>query len=939
MIREYNFVNLEKKWQKRWEEAKAFYSDPKEGKKKFFIIFAYPGISGYLHVGHMRGYTYTDVIARYKRMRGYNVLFPAGFHASGLPSVGFAKKIERGDPATIGMLKANGVPDEIIEKLKDPIEVVNFFKDIYIDEWKRFGFSIDFRYTLCSIDTGYKKFIQWQFKKLNERNLLVKKQHFAPYCPNCGPVAVDPSETDISKGGNAEILDFVVIKFRDYEEEDLVFPAATLRPETIFGVTNMWINPDAEYFIVKFGNERWVLSEEAIKKLEYQTGEKLEVKEKLLGRDLVGRKVIAPLVERVVQVLPGKFVDPNVATGVVMSVPGHAPYDWAALKDLGMPVEPISIIRVEGFGDFPAKEACEKYNVKSQNDRDALEEATKEVYKKEYHSGVMKENCGEFAGMKVSEAKEKVKEKLIMSGNGIIMKEFSEEVICRCGSRVYIKRVPDQWFIKYSDPKLKEETLNHISKMKFYPESIGEAMKGVIEWYDDRPCVRKGRWLGTPFPFDESWIIEPISDSTLYPAYYIIAKYVNAGLIKEEELDDEVFDYVFLGRGKPKDGLEDIVEAMRREFLYWYPVDINLGGKEHITVHFPVYIMNHVAILNKEHWPKGIFVNWWVVQSKVTKEKLSKSKGGAEPAPKIGEKYGIDAIRLYYCHAASAHSDMEWSFEELESYTRRMRYIWNLFFKLLEIKDSEEKFIDKWLISKFNSRIKAIVDAMENLDIRAASAEIYFGIPSDIEHYLEEGGKNEKTIRYVLERWIKLMAPITPHIVEEFWEILGNKGFVSLEPYPEPEESKIFVEFEVGEEIIQKTIEDIKEIIKVTKIQPKRIYIYVADEWKYRALKRLHEQDMNIGAVIKEMIQEGLDKKLVPKIVPELRKMYFDLPETLIKAVLEGFREFEVLKEEAWRIAKKFNAEIEVLSESESIEAHKQKALRALPLKPSIVLE
>ncbi|HEC96430.1 MAG TPA: leucine--tRNA ligase, partial [Euryarchaeota archaeon] len=285
MTKEYNFIEIERKWQKRWEESRIFQSDPKEGKKKFFIIFAYPGISGYLHVGHMRGYTYADVIARYKRMQGYNVLFPAGFHASGLPSVGFAKKIERGDQATIGMLKANGVPDHIIQKLKDPIEVVNFFKDVYIDEWKRFGFSIDFRYTLCSIDPGYKKFIQWQFKKLYERNLLVKKHHFAPYCPNCGPVAVDPSETDISKGGNAEILDFVVIKFRDYEENDLIFPAATLRPETIFGVTNMWINPDVEYLIVKFGDERWILSEEAVIKLKYQLGEKLEIEDRILGSD------------------------------------------------------------------------------------------------------------------------------------------------------------------------------------------------------------------------------------------------------------------------------------------------------------------------------------------------------------------------------------------------------------------------------------------------------------------------------------------------------------------------------------------------------------------------------------------------------------------------------------------------------------------------------
>jgi len=936
---EYNFVEVEKKWQKRWEEAGAFEADPIDGKKKFFIIFAYPGISGYLHVGHMRGYTYADVIARYMRMRGYNVLFPAGFHASGLPSVGFARKIERGDPATIAMLKENGVPDKIIEKLKDPYEVVNFFRDIYIDEWKKFGFSIDFRYTLCSIDLGYQRFIQWQFRKLHEKNLLVKKQHYAPYCPRCGPVAVDPSETDISRGGNAEILDFLIIKFRDLEDKSLVYPAATLRPETIFGVTNMWVNPDVEYLIVNMGDERWIISEEGKRKIEFQTGKELKVEGKIMGKDLIERRVIAPLVDRDIPVYPAKFVDPMVGTGIVMSVPGHAPYDWIALKDLGMPVNPISIIKVEGFSDFPAKDACEMFNVRSQEDAEALEQATKEVYKREYHKGVMKENCGDFAGIKVSEAKELVKERLISIGEAMVFKEFSEEVICRCGSRVYIKLVPDQWFIKYSDPELKRKTLEHVGTMAFYPRHAGDTIKGAIEWYDDRACVRKGRWLGTRFPLDESWIIEPISDSTLYPAYYIIAKYVNLGLIREEDLDDEVFDYVFLGKGSPKKGLEDVIEAMRKEFLYWYPVDINLGGKEHMTVHFPVYIMNHVAILSMEHWPRGIFVNWWVVQSKTTKEKLSKSKGGAEPAPKIGERYGIDAIRLYYCHEASPHDDMEWSFERLEDYTKRIKYIWMLFHKMLSLNGSNVKFIDRWIKSRINTRIESIMKRLDSLDIRGAASEIFYGIPDDIEHYLKEGGNNKEIARYVLERWIKLMAPITPHIAEELWFLLGNKKFVSLESYPKVESKSISRDIEIGEEIIIRLVDDIQEIIKVTGITPRKVYVYIADEWKYEALKALYNSNFNIGKVIKEFIGRVQDKKVVPKVVQDLRKLSFDVPENLVKGVVEGFREEKVFKEEAKRIEEKIGAEIIILSERESREDHKQKAIKALPLKPAIVIE
>ena len=123
----YDYVDIEQKWQKKWLEDK-IYESKKEKQKKFFIHFAYPGVSGYLHVGHMRGFTYCDVIARYKRMKGYDVLFPAGFHASGIPSIGFAKKVERKDPTTLKDLKEYGAPEDLIKKLKDsdPLSRLSF---------------------------------------------------------------------------------------------------------------------------------------------------------------------------------------------------------------------------------------------------------------------------------------------------------------------------------------------------------------------------------------------------------------------------------------------------------------------------------------------------------------------------------------------------------------------------------------------------------------------------------------------------------------------------------------------------------------------------------------------------------------------------------------------------------------------------------------------
>jgi len=166
----YNYVTVEQKWQNEWFKNK-IYEAQKEKNKKFFIHFAYPGVSGYLHVGHMRGFTYCDTIARFKRMIGYDVIYPAGFHASGIPSVGFAKKVERKDPATLQTLKEYGCKEDLIKKLTDPEEVVKYFGKVYVDDyWKKFGFLIDYSRIMSTISEGYKKFIEWQFYKLKEKN-------------------------------------------------------------------------------------------------------------------------------------------------------------------------------------------------------------------------------------------------------------------------------------------------------------------------------------------------------------------------------------------------------------------------------------------------------------------------------------------------------------------------------------------------------------------------------------------------------------------------------------------------------------------------------------------------------------------------------------------------------------------------------------------------
>jgi len=951
----------------RWENAGIFIPTAMPGKKKFLIHFAYPGVSGYLHVGHMRGFTYADVISRYKLMTGFNVLFPAGFHASGLPAIGLAKHVARRDEKTLEYLRANGCPEDILNKLHEPEEVVKYFSQIYTnDYWKRFGYIIDYTRLMDTISPGYKKFIQWQFKKLNEHELLTQKPHFAPFCTSCGPVAVDASETDVKQGGTAQALEFAVLKF--FLNDGSILPAATLRPETIFGVTNMWLHPGVVYKKIRIDNDAvWIISEEAAKKLENQK-DKIEEIGEIPGSKLIGQKCRVPYTNVEVPILPGEFVDPKIATGVVMSVPAHAPFDWAALVDIqkeaekvekeyGVPAEElkaISAIQLITTGkeetDNPAGEICDELGIKSQFDSEKLEEATSIIYKREFHSGTLMANCGEYTGLKVSEIKNTLQQDLIDMGLADIFHEFSERVVCRCGNDVLIKKVPDQWFIRYSDSELTEKSKAHAENMNIFPNSYYREMPGVLDWFTDRACIRQGSWLGTEFPFKKDWIIEPISDSTIYPAYYIISKFVNSGELKAEDISDELFDYIFLGvdKGTPDFGAvkRETAIKIKDDFDYWYPVDINLGGKEHKTVHFPVYVMNHIAILPGNKWPRGIFVNWWVTQTHGGK--ISKSKGGAEPIPDAAQKYSVDTMRLYYSHIASADLDFEWSNEAVLNYKSRLNRTWDMFHKLISVERDSEDPINIWLLSKLSARLKNINDAMTTYDLRSAANDIFFGIFSDVQWYLRRGGGSKKTVEMFLRTWIRLMAPFTPYIAEEMWEVVGEKDFVSVQIYPMFDSQYYNPAVEFAEEYLKSNIDDIKEIIKVVNIEPSRIIMYTTPSWKKQILETIlaksdGKEFPKANELMKSIMADETMRRHGKEVASFTNKLLAELRKSGGTEKIENqkdFDEFEFLNSCIDFIGTEFSVKVEVYrADDENVYDPQKKARAAVPFRPAIYVE
>lgn len=872
-----DFNIIEKKWQEKWANEKIAQANRDETKKKFFMIFAYPGISGYQHVGHMRGFSYTDIITRFKRMQGFNVLFPVGTHASGNQAIAFAKKVRENNKDWIEYLLANGCPKDKIKDLQTPEKIVEYFNEVYQNQsWKKFGFLCDFRRFTCTINPDYNKFIEWQFKKLKDANLLVQKPYFATACPVHGPLAVDASETDISKGGNAEKQEFTLLKFK-YGKKYLV--AATLRPETIFGQTNLWINPEVALVEIKVGKENWIVSKDAFEKLKYQKdGITLvgDFKEKLLGK-----YVVAPGIKKEIIILPSKFVDSNVGSGIVTCVPSDAPYDYIALRELQdnkqldklygfnmdtieaiEDLEIIPIIATKKYGDKAAVKVVEENQIVSQDDP-KLELLTQEVYKEGFHTGVLLDNCGKYAGMKIIEAKDKMKQELIKSGEADIMFDLSEEVICRCGERVIIKKIDDQWFIKYSDKNITELSKAHAKTMNIKPKQYQENISSVLDWFQDRACARLGSWLGTKLSFDPKWTVEPISDSTLYPIYYLVSKYFNEGKIKLSEMNEDFFDYVFLGKGKPKN---DTWGEIRKDVLYWYPLDINLGGKEHQTVHFPVFIMNHVGILPKEMWPRGIFVNYWVLGKG---SKISKSKGGAQPIPDAIKQFGVDAMRLYYSHIAGPEFDVVWDEAVVASYRKNLERIYTLFENALSKKGVSKPELDNKLIFSLNQEIKIINAALENFDLRVGANSAFFLLSSLLKEYIKNGGENPKIILEFLNKWAKLMAPFCPHLSEELWEKIGNKGFISLAEWPKYEEIK---EKKIKEDIDEKMINTINEFVNRVEDKQKvnKIYLYVMPfelaQIKKDKVEKAIGKNLEIFAVNdpKKYDPENKSKKAIP---------------------------------------------------------------------------
>ncbi|KDD73754.1 hypothetical protein H632_c1866p0, partial [Helicosporidium sp. ATCC 50920] len=636
--------------------------------------------------------------------------------ASGEPAKFVAKKskaVAKKGPGNTqwSIMRMSGIPEEDIPLFADAQHWLRFFPPLAVRDLDGMGCGIDWRRSFVTTDLNpyYDSFVRWQFLALRERGKVIKDKRYAIFSPKDGQPCADH---DRASGEGALPQEYTLVKLRVLElrgpleafegQGEVYLAAATLRPETMYGQTNVWARPsdpkrpDSDvglYGIFKAADgDFYVMTDRAARNLSFQDffpvqGEVCKVGE-IRGEELMGLPIAAPRspFERVF-VLPLLTIRMDKGTGVVTSVPSDSPDDWAALQDLVnkpklralynvpdeavLPFAPVPIIDIPGLGDMAARAVCESMKITSQNDADKLAAAKAEVYRRGFDSGVML--VGPHAGKPVKEAKPLERAELLRQGLGLAYAEPEKEVRSRSDDDCVVA-LTDQWYIVYGEDEWRSSVSEAFERMRWLDaapgaDSASSATRGQFEhalsWLNQWACSRSFG-LGTRLPWDPEFLIESLSDSTVYMAYYTVAHlfqqgdmYGARGAVPAECLTPEIWDHIFLGKPLPEDRdsaalPEALLRRARREFEYWYPLDVRVSGKDLIQNHLTFCLYTHAALWGPEKMPGALRCNGHL---QLDNQKMSKSTGNFKTLEQALHEYGADAMRVGLANSGDTLED------------------------------------------------------------------------------------------------------------------------------------------------------------------------------------------------------------------------------------------------------------------------------------------
>ena len=881
--------------QKAWKENHVFEADAEEdwpskydfetkNKKKYLITFPYPYMNGRLHLGHAFSLSKAEFQSRYQRLQGKNVLFPFGFHCTGMPIAAAAKRVAKEfkeDPDTVAhirekmekkkeeakknkedkkgkkdkkdeksekekkapmtqveILKEVGVADEDLHKFAEPEFWLEYFPPYAKADLEKLGINADFRRSFITTEKQkyYDKFVQWHMLKLKQHDFVAfgkrnaifsmsEDQPCADHDRSCGE-GLGPQEYTLIK---LKLLDGdkvpESIKKLLSENKNVYLVAATLRPETMYGQTNCYILPKGEYGFYEMANgEIYVTSEHAILNMAYQEKTKIPKKAepllKIKGEELIGVKISAPLsVHKEVYLFPMETISMSKGTGIVTSVPSDSPDDYINLLNFKndeklrnkwgiteeMIFEPVHIINLEGFSGLAAKDVVEKLKIKSPKEKEKLQKAKEEVYTQGFYKGII--DIGPYKGQPIKDVKDKVKADLIQSGEADTYFEPEGLVKNRIGEECVVALV-DQWYLKYGEEQYKEFVLNHVRSDKFNPYS-SSTLKGfeqVIGWLSSWGLSRTFG-LGSHIPWDKQFLIESLSDSTIYMAYYTIANYLHEDIyglhpkngILPEMLTEEVFDYIFLGKELDFSKTqipEKVLKEIRNSFTYWYPMDLRCSGKDLIGNHLTMSLYNHAVVWDKnpDYMTRGYFCNGYIL---VDGEKMAKSKGNFLTINDLIDNYGCDASRITLADCGDTLDDANF-LREISNLSVNRLYSFENFIKILvnevwnkipdfKITDPDgeiklDNLFDKIFDNNINYLIKQATQAYEEMKYKNVLKYAFYEMINAKDQYILFNADDYTKLNPVLMvRFLKIFFimnnPIIPHFTEYMYITYLNPIF------------------------------------------------------------------------------------------------------------------------------------------------------------------
>ena len=896
---------IAKKWQEKWEKAKIFKVTEKSDKKKFFCLEMFPYPSNILHMGHLRNYSIGDALARYKRMQGFNVLYPMGYDAFGLPAENAAIK--------------HGIDPE-----KWTLTNMNTIRQ----QQKEMGFSYDWDREVASLHEWYYKWNQWIFLKFYEKGLAYKKKAAVNWCPSCGTVLANEQveegkcwrcQSDVTE----KMLEQWFFKITDYAEELLrdieklehwpervktmqknwigkkewididydiestneKLTVATTRPDTNFGATFVVISPENPVL----SKEKGIIPEKYRQSVDEYIGKakKKTVKERInegikKTGVFTGVYCINNLTKRRMPLYAADFVLMSVGTGVVVGVPGHDIRDFDFAKEFKLP-----IIRVV-IGD----------------DRDTSEITRREQVQEE--AGTMI-NSDFLNGLEIHEAKNKIMDYLEVKGWGrrAIRYKLRDWLISR--QRYWGTPIP----------------MVYCGKCGMVPVPLNELPVKL-------PKPEKCKFTGQGNPLETCGEFT----ETKCPKCHGKAK-------RDTDTMDTFVDssWYFMRYCSPRfeDGPFD-----KKAVEYWMPVDQYIGGIEHAILHllyarFFTKALRDLGLVTVDEPFARLLTQGMVIKDG---SKMSKSTGNVVDPAEIYNKYGPDTARLFILFAALPEKELDWNDKGVAGAFRFLNKVYNLAEENLEnisLKHYDEHKLgnqDKYVLSKMHLTIKNATQHFERFEFSLAIGKIMEFVDV-LQRYKD---KNNGVFGEAVKNLIFMMQPFTPHLSEEIWHIIKGGGFASLQKWPIYDENKIDKKAEALELLAVNTRKDIMEILRLAEItKPKKITLFVAEKWKYNFMSKLKEEmqnTRNTGELIKKIMATDLRiyGQEITKLIPRLLNDPTKIPE----AVLGQESEFHTLGNASENYEKELECNVEVIMAENSKEA---KAKQALPSKAAILVE